>query len=484
VPPTTPVPVVDPTQAFPTAPPVQPGYPPAGPPPGPPGQPPAGGGGGGGGKGPIIGLALLVVAALLVGSFVLFGGDDDNGGGDAGGDQLLLEPIGLTLADDFAGNLDLDTPGDSLALALPDVPPIEEDDDSLSGNSLPAEEPGLYGGSRDVGVCDVDQLIEFLTDEDNIDKAEAWAEVQGIDVDGIEDFILDLTPVRLRFDTRVTNHGFRDGRATPTQSILERGTAVLVDDRGVPRVKCNCGNPLDEPVDLGGEDYGDDDLYSNPDNQWDAFDPQTIIIIIEADDEIDDFILIDVNTGEVFKRPAGTNGDGDDDPPFDDDAIIAICELADAPPNCQGGGDGTTTTTAGDTTTTTDAGGDTTTTTIELGTGDVQVTLQWNSPADLDLAVTDPTGETIDFGNTGPTATGGQLDVDSNVGCEDTGSVENVFWPPGQAPVGAYTATVTGFSTSCGSGAFTLTVRIAGQDDQVFQGDVSDGGSQSFDFVV
>jgi hypothetical protein len=480
------VPVVDPTQAFPTAPPTT-GFPPAPPGQPPTAQPPAGGGGGGGGKGPIIGLVLLVVAALLIGSFVIFGGGDDDGGGEAGGDQLLLEPIGLTLADDFAGNLDLDTPGNSLAIALGDVPPPEEDDDAISGKSLPGDQPGLYGGSQDVGVCDVDQLIEFLTDEENADKAEAWADVQGIDVDGIEDFILSLTPVRLRYDTRVTNHGFRDGRATPTQSILERGTAVLVDARGVPRVKCNCGNPLLEPVEVGGgEDYGDDDLYTNPDDQWDDYDPDLIIIVVEADDDIDDYILIDIFDGTPYSRPAGSNGD--DDAPLEPDDLADLCDALGLGDDCPfaGGGDDTTTTTAppDDTTTTTEPPDDTTTTTIELGTGDVQVTLEWNSPADLDLAVTDPTGDTISFSNSGPTATGGQLDVDSNVGCVDNGSVENVFWPPGQAPTGAYTAVVTGFNTSCGSGAFTLTVRIAGLDDQVFEGDVTDGGEAVFDFVV
>src|SRR6185436_18143448 len=31
-------------------------------------------------------------------------------------------------------------------------------------------------------------------------------------------------------------------------AVLRRGTAVLVDDEGVPRVKCYCGNPLLPPV--------------------------------------------------------------------------------------------------------------------------------------------------------------------------------------------------------------------------------------------
>ncbi|MGH3907098.1 MAG: DUF6777 domain-containing protein, partial [Pseudonocardiaceae bacterium] len=42
-------------------------------------------------------------------------------------------------------------------------------------------------------------------------------------------------------DTRVTNHGYRDGKATDRQAVLQAGTAVLVDEKGRPRVKCGCG---------------------------------------------------------------------------------------------------------------------------------------------------------------------------------------------------------------------------------------------------
>lgn len=53
-----------------------------------------------------------------------------------------------------------------------------------------------------------------------------------------------LQPVVLMHDTWVTNHGYRDGRAVPFQSVLQAGTAVLIDAYGVPRVQCGCGNPL------------------------------------------------------------------------------------------------------------------------------------------------------------------------------------------------------------------------------------------------
>jgi len=100
----------------------------------------------------------------------------------------------------------------------------------------------------------------------------------------------------------------------------------------------------------------------------------------------------------------------------------------------------------------------------ELGTGDVQVTLRWSSAADVDLHVFEPDGSEIWFGDPGPTGTGGRLDVDSNVGCVQEASVENVFWPDGQMPVGGYRVVVTGYEVDgCGSGDYTVTASVKGQ---------------------
>lgn len=100
----------------------------------------------------------------------------------------------------------------------------------------------------------------------------------------------------------------------------------------------------------------------------------------------------------------------------------------------------------------------------ELGTGDVQITLRWTSSADIDLHVFEPDGTEISFTDPGPTASGGRLDVDSNVGCEQEASVENVFWPEGQMPLGGYRVVVTGYEVDgCGSGDYTLTADVRGQ---------------------
>jgi hypothetical protein len=98
-----------------------------------------------------------------------------------------------------------------------------------------------------------------------------------------------------------------------------------------------------------------------------------------------------------------------------------------------------------------------------LGTGDVQVTLRWDTDADLDLHVTDPSGQTVSYG-TPSVPSGGQLDVDAHAGCSEEAPVENVFWPTGGAPSGGYTARVHYFG-ACGAGPsnYELTARVDGR---------------------
>ena len=98
---------------------------------------------------------------------------------------------------------------------------------------------------------------------------------------------------------------------------------------------------------------------------------------------------------------------------------------------------------------------------VNLGTGDVQVTLRWNGSADLDLHVTDPDGAEIWFGAPSA-ASGGTLDVDANAGCEEQmlRPVENIFWPDGAAPHGAYRVSVVFYQDCDGSGTADYEVTI------------------------
>jgi hypothetical protein len=102
----------------------------------------------------------------------------------------------------------------------------------------------------------------------------------------------------------------------------------------------------------------------------------------------------------------------------------------------------------------------------DLGSGDVQVTLVWRSKADLDLAVTDPTGAEVYY-NYRTVVSGGTLDRDANYPCLTDAvspAVENVFWPTGGAPPGDYTASVF-YTNDCaqeGAQTFDLVIRVNG----------------------
>ena len=223
-------------------------------------------------------VALVAVVAVAAGVFVLAGGDS------ASADEVVLESATAAGEDPFF---------ESIAKS---AVAVEGGGVELAGTggaavaSLAGDTPGLYGGTGE-DACDPAALVAFL--EGNATKAAAFAEVLGIAPDGIADYVATLTPVVLREDTRVTNHGFSDGKATPRQSVLQAGTAVLVDDRGVPRVKCSCGNPLTEPAPTEGTPAFQGDA-------WPAFDENRLLAVTPADEALTELQLVDLTTGQAF----------------------------------------------------------------------------------------------------------------------------------------------------------------------------------------
>lgn len=167
-------------------------------------------------------------------------------------------------------------------------------------STQPGGQVGLFGGTMNEGSCNKEQLISYL--EQNPDKGQAWAQTLGINYADLRTNVSGLTPVLLRSDTRLTNHGWKDGRITDIQVVLQAGTAVLVDEKGFPVTKCYCGNPLTPPVEYPPTYYGP---------KWDYFSPDSLTVIQQNITIIDIFILIDVNTGETFQRPRGTDGTQD-----------------------------------------------------------------------------------------------------------------------------------------------------------------------------
>jgi len=123
-----------------------------------------------------------------------------------------------------------------------------------------------------------------------------------------------------------------------------------------------------------------------------------------------------------------------------------------------------------------------------LGTGVIQSTLRWSTTDDLDLEITDPSGQRVFFQNK-RVPSGGQLDVDSNAGCQDTISnpVENIFWPTTGAPPGNYVAKVNLYQrcgTRTGPIAFRLRLLVQGNTREL-TGNVDDSNQiLSFPFSI
>lgn len=109
-------------------------------------------------------------------------------------------------------------------------------------------------------------------------------------------------------------------------------------------------------------------------------------------------------------------------------------------------------------------------------TGDVQISLIWNNFNDLDLHVICPSGEQIFFQHRRCNCQG-ELDVDMNAGGPQSNKpVENIFWPPRQAPRGRYQVYVHHFAPhgSPDPTAYRVAVKVGGRTE-TFSGHVSAG---------
>jgi hypothetical protein len=137
---------------------------------------------------------------------------------------------------------------------------------SLSITSVAGSTPNLFGGSR-ASRCNAGQLPGAL-----------------------------LTEVVLLRDTRVT--GVRSGLA-PFQAVLERGSAVLVDESGVPRLRCAGLIPLRPPLPAS----------STPDFvgvAWPGFNPAALTVVV-AVTRVDAFSLVNLDGSglEPIRRAPG-----------------------------------------------------------------------------------------------------------------------------------------------------------------------------------
>ncbi|MEU4351257.1 DUF6777 domain-containing protein [Streptomyces sp. NPDC023838] len=239
----------------------------------------------------------LAAVVMSIGVFVAACGGDNNGTSASDQKELFLQPVAESGPDPFTES----TAKAAKPLTPSQPPPSAPSSPTASVQtvrSVSGSTPGLYGGTQSVASCDVEQQIRFLN-ADRV-KARAFSETAGINPDDLPSFLRGLTPVVLRADTRVTNHGFKDGHATAFQSVLQAGTAVMVDDHGTPRVRCACGNPLQPPVATQGA--------ASRGQSWPGYQPQRTVVINRTTTVINSLIIVNVINNTWIERPAGDPG--------------------------------------------------------------------------------------------------------------------------------------------------------------------------------
>ncbi|GGU94861.1 hypothetical protein GCM10010275_35710 [Streptomyces litmocidini] len=236
--------------------------------------------------------ALVAAAALAV---VLTNRPDDKGGtAGSGGGEVFLQNAAATGPDPFTRSTARTGGGSAPPASLP--PRTASAVPQMSGAT-----PGLYGGTRSVASCDVEQQVRYLSSEPA--KNAAFASVVGIPANGVPAYLRSLTPLQLRVDTRVTNHGFRNGAATTYQSVLQAGTAVMVDGHGVPRVRCACGNPLTGPV--------AQKAPRTTGTPWPGYSPQQVVVVAPSVTVVNVFVVYDPQDDGWFAREHGDTGEHD-----------------------------------------------------------------------------------------------------------------------------------------------------------------------------
>jgi hypothetical protein len=185
------------------------------------------------------------------------------------------------------------------------------DGSTVETQALPGDRDGLYGGAVNEAIVDPDKIINYLSDHSaqasafvealNSDPTVYWSGRHRLAVADIRTYLHELTPMMLRLDTRITDHGFDGTHPTRLQSVFQAGTEVLVDAHGVPRLRGLSGNPLTAPIPLRGEPK----LLGTP---WPGYHPGALARVEPTTRAISNFVLVDVVTGKPFNRPVGTLG--------------------------------------------------------------------------------------------------------------------------------------------------------------------------------
>ncbi|MFF3323926.1 DUF6777 domain-containing protein [Streptomyces sp. NPDC002889] len=230
--------------------------------------------------------------------------------------EVFLQPVAAPGPNPY-------TASTATSASLPPLPPVSDAPTNPAGGgqtlrTLSGSAPGLYGGTQKSGSCDIEKQVRFL--EADRAKAGAFAKGAGIDQSVMPAFLRGLTPVVLRADTRITNHGLRGGSAVRYQAVLQAGTAVLVDQYGAPRVRCASGTPLKPPVPAKSSVV----VKGAP---WKGYRSDRVLVIKPATQVVNSLMIVNSADSSWIERPVGTDGEQDAPPqvfpPVDPDAVFS-----------------------------------------------------------------------------------------------------------------------------------------------------------------
>lgn len=223
--------------------------------------------------------------------------------------------VSLVSADDVGPSPFVVSP----SMPRPNVPPVRAIGD-LSLDVISGDTEGLYAAPSDAKICARSHLAAELATGN---EAVAWAQTLQLEADDASSYVEMLTPVQLLIDVRVTDHRLVSGRLQARQAVLEAGTAVLIDEVGVPRVRCLSGSPLTGPT-VGDELV----LVGTP---WDRFSKDSLYRVVPGAAR-GLFVIVHLPSGDLVQRPEGSDG-SDDRPlePTSDGAMAEEPEIA-APP--------------------------------------------------------------------------------------------------------------------------------------------------------
>jgi uncharacterized protein YfaP (DUF2135 family) len=113
---------------------------------------------------------------------------------------------------------------------------------------------------------------------------------------------------------------------------------------------------------------------------------------------------------------------------------------------------------------------------VEVGSGDLQISVSWDSEADVDLHVIEPSGEEIYFADT-LSETGGMLDLDAL--CFDEVRNENITWASGTAPRGRYVVRLVYYNECFAEQTnYVVTVRRSDAEPESFTGTFTGPGTR------